>query len=144
MKYNLHHLQTLHVNYVDHTMHTTKLLLHRHHLPKPSNVTMKCQDIANTQSQSSMEKDSKDWMNEFNLNLMVRGKSSRSGIKVKKRKNEESLMISLLKVKSITILLKTTLQNRNKHIHLCFYQVEGGSSGENTVQHQHQYKHQIY
>lgn len=71
---------------------------------------MKCQDIANTQSQTSMEKDSKDWMNEFNLNLMVRGKSSRSGIKVKKRKNEESLMISLLKVKSITILLKTTLQ----------------------------------
>lgn len=103
-----------------------------------------CQDIANTQSQTSMEKDSKDWMNEFNLNLMVRGKSSRSGIKVKKKKNEESLMISLLKVKSITILLKTTLQNRNKHIHLCFYQVEGGSSGENTVQHQHQYKHQIY
>lgn len=71
---------------------------------------MKCQDIANTQSRTSMEKDSKDWMNEFNLNLMVRGKSSRSGIKVKKRKNEESLMISLLKVKSITILLKTTLQ----------------------------------
>lgn len=37
-------------------------------------------------------------------------------------------MISLLNVKSITILLKTTLQNRNKHlhIHLCFYQVEGG------------------
>lgn len=66
-------------------MHTTKLLLHRHHLPKPSNVTMKCQDIANTQSQTSMEKDSKDWMNEFNLNLMVRGKSSRSGIKVKKK-----------------------------------------------------------
>lgn len=85
MKYNLHHLQTLHVNYVDHTMHTTKLLLHGHHLPKPSNVTMKCQDIANTQSQTSMEKDSKDWMNEFNLNLMVRGKSSRSGIKVKKK-----------------------------------------------------------
>lgn len=46
---------------------------------------MKCQDIANTQSQTSMEKDSKDWMNEFNLNLMVRGKSSRSGIKVKKK-----------------------------------------------------------
>lgn len=38
----------LHVNYADHTMHTTKLLLNTHHLPKPSNVTMKCQDIAKT------------------------------------------------------------------------------------------------
>lgn len=73
-----------------------------------------------------MENDSKDGMIEIILNLIVRGKSSRSGIKVKK-KNEESLMISLLNVKSFTILLRTTLQNRNKHlhIHLCFYQVEG-------------------
>lgn len=74
-----------------------------------------------------MENDSKDGMIEIILNLIVRGKSSRSGIKVKKKKNEESLMISLLNVKSFTILLRTTLQNRNKHlhIHLCFYQVEG-------------------